>query len=702
MAEVLSAVVWRGTGGRKMRRVLLRYRYWPLPIAVWTAVVLASWFWNQALVEHKLLHLASDRAEFVFKMVETARLWNARHGGVYAAINEHTPPNPYLEVPDREITTPGGVELTMVNPAYMTRQLIEVVSERTDLRLHLTSLKPLNPRNGADAWETVQLKKFEQGSGDVLETVRDDGVEHFRFMAPLKVEEPCLKCHRHQGYRLGEIRGGLSVSFPASPLRAQEAVQLRRIGLMHLIAWCLVSALILFGFVRFRRHVLELETAKEQTESLIVERTAELREQMLERQQAEAQLRLFIESSGEGILGMDLRGRCTLANPEALRLLRSQAEHLLGKELPATIHPRRSDGTPHTPASCALHRTLQSGQAVHDDSDVFWRADGVAIPVEYRSHPLYADGYLLGAVITFSDISQRRAAEASLRKLSSAIEHSPAAAVITDRQGAVEYVNPRFSEMTGYAAEEVLGENPRIWQSGNTPQKTYERLWATIGAGELWEGEWQNKTRQGALFWARARISPIRSESGEITHFVLLMEDISAHKAQEETIWHQAHYDGLTALPNRTLFAQRLNQGLSQAERNDAVCALFYIDLDGFKAVNDTLGHAAGDLLLQEVGQRLLACVRDSDTVARLGGDEFAIILPQVSGRDGARLVAENVLRALAQVFSLNGKQAQVSASIGIAFYPDHAATADALMRAADAAMYAVKAAGKGNYRFAW
>ena len=141
-----------------MRRVLLRYRYWPLPILVWTVVVLASWSWNQALVEHKIVQLAADRAEFVFKMVETARLWNARHGGVYAAINEHTPPNPYLQVPDREITTPGGVRLTMVNPAYMTRQLIGVVAERTDLGLHLTSLKPLNP-NKIKAVTSAQVIK---------------------------------------------------------------------------------------------------------------------------------------------------------------------------------------------------------------------------------------------------------------------------------------------------------------------------------------------------------------------------------------------------------------------------------------------------------------------------------------------------------------------------------------------------------------
>ncbi|GAB4301792.1 MAG: hypothetical protein Kow0096_22890 [Thiohalomonadaceae bacterium] len=684
-----------------MRKIVLQYRYWPLPILIWTLVVLVSFLWNQTQIEQKALLLANDRAQFVFKMVESVRLWNARHGGVYAPVDDYTQPNPYLKVPEREITTPSGTALTMINPAYMTRQLTDVVAELSQLRLHLTSLKPLNPDNAPDTWERSQLEKFERGVGEVSELVGQGEQAVFRFIAPLRVQQPCLKCHEHQGYRLGDIRGGVSVSFAAAPLLAPETVQLRNIGLTHLAVWLLLSGLTLFALSSFRRQMLALETAKAQTESLVERRTAELRAEVAERQQAEAQLRLFIESSGEGIIGMNLQGLCTLVNPEALRRLgMTQPEELLGRPLHELIHHSYADGRVHPVDECALHATLRSGRVVHDDSDVFWRPDGSCFPVEYRSHPLYNDGRLLGAVVTFSDITARKQAETQLRKLSSAVEHSPASAIITDSEGNIEYVNPRFVEMTGYLPEEVIGQNPRIWQSGITPLKTYQRLWATIKGGEVWHGEVLNKAKDGHLFWENARISPIKNDDGEITHFVAVKEDITERKAQEEIIWRQAHYDGLTGLPNRELFAMRLEQALNQADLSEAQAGLLYIDLDGFKQVNDSFGHAAGDTLLREAARRLLTCVRDSDTVARLGGDEFAMVLAQVHGVSGAQVVAQKVLQVLMQPFQLQEQGVTLSASVGIVLYPDDGDTADALLRHADTAMYRAKEAGRNAYRF--
>lgn len=684
-----------------MRKIVLQYRYWPLPILIWTLVVLVSFLWNQTQIEQKALLLANDRAQFVFKMVESVRLWNARHGGVYAPVDDYTQPNPYLKVPEREITTPSGTALTMINPAYMTRQLTDVVAELSQLRLHLTSLKPLNPNNEPDTWERSQLEKFERGVGEVSELVGQGSEAVFRFIAPLRVQQPCLKCHEHQGYRLGDIRGGVSVSFAAAPLLAPETVQLRNIGLTHLAVWLLLSGLTLFALSSFRRQMLALETAKAQTESLVERRTAELRAEVAERQQAEAQLRLFIESSGEGIIGMNLQGLCTLVNPEALRRLgMTQPEELLGRPLHELIHHSYADGRVHPVDECALHATLRSGRVVHDDSDVFWRPDGSCFPVEYRSHPLYNDGRLLGAVVTFSDITARKQAETQLRKLSSAVEHSPASAIITDSEGNIEYVNPRFVEMTGYLPEEVIGQNPRIWQSGITPLKTYQRLWATIKGGEVWHGEVLNKAKDGHLFWENARISPIKNDDGEITHFVAVKEDITERKAQEEIIWRQAHYDGLTGLPNRELFAMRLEQALNQADLSEAQAGLLYIDLDGFKQVNDSFGHAAGDTLLREAARRLLTCVRDSDTVARLGGDEFAMVLAQVHGVSGAQVVAQKVLQVLMQPFQLQEQGVTLSASVGIVLYPDDGDTADALLRHADTAMYRAKEAGRNAYRF--
>jgi diguanylate cyclase (GGDEF)-like protein/PAS domain S-box-containing protein len=684
-----------------MSKVVLQYRYWPLPILIWTLVVLASFLWNQGEMERKAFQLANDRAQFVFKMVESVRLWNARHGGVYAPIDDYTQPNPYLEVPEREIATPAGTRLTMINPAYMTRQLTDVVAELSQLRLHLTSLKPLNPNNEPDSWERAQLEKFERGMGEVSELVGQGEESVFRFIAPLRVQQPCLKCHLHQGYKLGDVRGGVSVSFAAAPLLAPETAQLRNITLTHLAVWLLLSGLTLFALSRFRRQMLALEAAKAQTEGLVEQRTAQLRDEVAERQQAEAQLRLFIESSGEGIIGMNLQGLCTLVNPEALRLLGMERPgQLQGKPLHDLVHHSYADGRPHPLDECALHATLRQGSVVHDDSDVFWRADGSSFPVEYRSHPLYNGDRLLGAVVTFSDISARKEAEAQLRKLSSAVEHSPASAIITDSEGTIEYVNPRFVAMTGYQPEEVIGQNPRIWQSGMTPLKTYQRLWATIKGGEVWHGEVLNKAKDGHLFWENARISPIRNDAGVITHFVAVKEDITERKAQEEAIWRQAHHDGLTGLPNRELFAARLEHALNQVDVDGGETALLYVDLDGFKQVNDNFGHAAGDALLQQVARRLLTCVRDSDTVARLGGDEFAIVLAQVHGAAGAEVAAQKVLQVLVESFPLAKQAATLSASIGIALYPTDATTADDLLRRADGAMYGAKAAGRNRYCF--
>jgi PAS domain S-box/diguanylate cyclase (GGDEF) domain len=684
-----------------MRKIVLQYRYWPLPILIWTLVVVVSFLWNQAEMERKSFLVASDRAQFVFKMVESVRLWNARHGGVYAPVDDYTRPNPYLKVPEREISTPSGTALTMINPAYMTRQLTDVVAELSQLRLHLTSLKPLNPNNEPDGWERAQLEKFEQGVGEVSELVGQGDAALFRFIAPLRVQQPCLKCHEHQGYRLGDIRGGVSVSFAAAPLLAPEAVQLRNIAATHLAVWLLLSGLTLFALTRFRDQMLALETAKAQTEVLVQLRTAELRAEVEERQQAEAQLRLFIESSGEGIIGMNLLGLCTLVNPEALRLLGlEQPEQLLGRPVHELIHHSYADGRAHPLHECALHATLRDGRVVHDDSDVFWRADGGHFPVEYRSHPLYSGGRLLGAVVTFSDITARKQAEAQLRKLSSAVEHSPASAIITDSEGTIEYVNPRFVEMTGYQPEEVIGQNPRLWQSGITPLKTYQRLWATIKGGEVWHGEVLNKAKDGRLFWESAQISPIKDDSGRITHFVAVKEDITERKAQQDAIWRQAHHDGLTGLPNRDLFAARLQQALNQADVGDSEAGLLYIDLDGFKQVNDNLGHAAGDALLREAARRLLTCVRDSDTVARLGGDEFAMVLAQVHGVAGVQVVAQKVLQVLTEPFTVQEQMVTLSASVGIVFYPADGATAEELLRRADAAMYSAKEAGRNRYCF--
>lgn len=290
---------------------------------------------------------------------------------------------------------------------------------------------------------------------------------------------------------------------------------------------------------------------------------------------------------------------------------------------------------------------------------------------------------------------------ASLRKLSTAVEHSASAIIITNRDGVIEYVNPKFCEMTEYSKEEVLGQNPRILKGGDQPEEFYQTLWEQILSGEQWQGEFQNRTKGGRLAWDLSSISPIFDDAGEITHFVAVKEDITERKRLQDELTKQAHYDKLTGLPNRVLFFDRLAQVLALSKRKERRFCLLFIDLDGFKAVNDTYGHDTGDLLLMEVAKKLQGVLRESDTAARMGGDEFTLLLTDLNQFDEAKLVSERILKALGEPLELGGHTCHIGACIGIARYPDDAADGEGLLAAADEAMYEVKRSGKNAYRFA-
>jgi PAS domain S-box-containing protein len=218
----------------------------------------------------------------------------------------------------------------------------------------------------------------------------------------------------------------------------------------------------------------------------------------------------------------------------------------------------------------------------------------------------------------------------NLRKLSQAIEQSPVSVMITDLNGAIEYVNPEFCKITGYRSDEVIGENPRFLKSGQTPITQFKNMWNAISTGQSWSGELYNKKKNGDLFWENVTISPVKNKQGESTHYLAIKEDISLRKDYEERLLYQASYDTLTDLPNRSLAYDRIQQAIATAIREQKHLALLYMDFDHFKNINDTLGHGAGDQFLIKMAKRLKANTRDVDTVARLGGDEFLIMLNEI------------------------------------------------------------------------
>jgi diguanylate cyclase (GGDEF)-like protein len=396
-------------------------------------LILALYFSGIRNEDASMQELAYKEAVANFHKDQAFRIWGTKHGGVYVPVSEHTKPNPYLNhIPERDLTTPAGRQLTLMNPAYMLRQMMDDYNKLYGVKGKITSLRPINPANAPDEWETVALKAFESGEIERIDITELDGEPYLRMIRPMVIQQGCLKCHQQHGYQVGDVRGGVGISVPLS------------------------------GY---------LEVANSHKQNLIF----------------------------------------------ALSLV--------------------------------------------------W-----------------------------------------------------------------------FVGMTGVHR---VGKNSQ--------QRIRER------------------------------------------------------KAYETKIWRQANFDTLTGLSNRSLFMDRLERALAYARRHESKLALLFIDLDGFKDVNDTLGHAHGDLLLQEAAKRLQNCVREMDTVSRLGGDEFTVILPELAESISAAKVAGTILNSLARAYVIDDHETRLSASIGITIFPQDGKDPGMLLQHADTAMYQAKGEGRNTFRyFTW
>ena len=545
------------------------------------ALLALEWRW----IDSSLRAVARERGAALFALIENSRAWNAGHGGVYVAVTDEVQPNPYLRHPARDLETIDGRRLTMINPAYMTRQIAEIAAAGDGVRLHITSLNPIRPENRPDPWEAEALARFDRGEKEVLALLHEGAEPMHRYMAPLYVTPPCLQCHAEQGYKLGDIRGGISVTMPARALAVARDTQRTRAALLHLLAFVVAAGLIHGLMTLSRRHVRAVRRINAEQERLIAQRTGELA--------------------------------------------------TLNRELAAEADKQRSSA------------------------------------------------------------HQLAASEARYRAI---FEGAAEAIMVTDAETRILQVNPAFCAITGYAAEDVIGRTPAMMSSGRHDAAFYDDMRARLAREGAWQGEVWNRRKSGDLYVQWMSITRIGTADAPEA-YVCTFSDITQRKQAEEQIRYRADHDALTGLPNRALFADRLGSALAGASRHGHRFALLAVDLDYFKAVNDRLGHLAGDALLVETAARLQACVRESDTVARLGGDEFAVILTEITGQADAEEVAARICASIARPFVLAEGEACVSASVGIAFGPDGDASLEVLQRRADRALYAVKHSGRGHYR---
>ena len=288
-----------------------------------------------------------------------------------------------------------------------------------------------------------------------------------------------------------------------------------------------------------------------------------------------------------------------------------------------------------------------------------------------------------------------------LRLLEKAFQCNPVAIMITDQANKIISVNQSFTRLTGYGQEEVLGRNPSLLKSGRHGPEFYRDLWNELREQGEWSGEIWDRRKDGSHYPKWLDINVIREcPGGAVSNYVAFFKDMSASKVAEERIRLLAYHDPLTGLPNRLLLTDRLAHALASARRRRGHVAVMFIDLDRFKNVNDSLGHAVGDKLLWEIAHRLNTCVREEDTVSRLGGDEFVIVIESLQDQQDAVAIATKIHRAFEQPILVDGRILHASASIGIALYPDDGENAEVLMQNADTAMYQAKSLGRNNYQF--
>lgn len=304
--------------------------------------------------------------------------------------------------------------------------------------------------------------------------------------------------------------------------------------------------------------------------------------------------------------------------------------------------------------------------------------------------------YLLGIS---EDITHRHQHEKELMQLSLAVEQSPNSIVITDLDGNIEYVNKSFVLITGYRRDEVIGKNPRILQSGKTPKETYAALWDHITHGHSWQGELINKRKNGDHYIEYVMITPVRNSQGETINYLAIKEDITQRKEDEAQIKRLAHLDQLTELPNRQRFSEYFDYLAAKAKRESQKMTLIFLDLDHFKNINDTLGHSIGDKLLLQVTQLIKSSLRASDIISRFGGDEFTLLLPDTQA-PGAAEVCNKLKRCVSQPVNVETHELFVSASMGIAIYPNDGDDLETLLKKADMAMYRAKSLGRNEFCF--
>ena len=771
----------------------------------WTVIIGLSLIWNLLYTNKQTMAKADVMARLAFEKDVSFRTWVTKHGGVYVPVTDETTPNPYLLVPDRDVTTRSGKNLTLMNPAYVMRQYYEDFQRKGGVRGHITSLKPLRPENRPGPWEKLDLLSFEAGKkeAEIVQTL--DGDEYVRLMKPLILTKGCLKCHAFQGYKEGDIRGGISISVPMEPLRHLERYQMLMLSVVHTLLWLVgLSGIIIFGriilkselqqskadealheseekfriiFESSRDALMTLEPpswgftsgnpatiamfrakdekdfishapwqlspehqpdgsasdekARDMIKTVIREGShffewthkridgeefpatvlltrmelagrrflqATIRDITVYKQAEESikrlnqQNKLILDAAGEGIFGLDSHGNHTFMNPSAAQMLGYTVDELLDINSHRTCHYKKADGSPYPAEECPIYLAYKDGKVHHVTDEVFWRKDGTSYPVEYTSTPIIEDGKITGAVVTFMDITERRQAEkalfdseAYLKTLMSAIQ---AGVIVIDvEKHTITDINMAAENLIGDKREAIIGKECHKYvcpaEKGKCPITDLNQI---VDRSER------------VLINAKGEKIPILKTVVPLTikgrkYLIESFIDISERKRMEEELQRLSVTDNLTQVYNRTKYEEVIKREIERTKRTSSPLSVAMLDIDHFKAVNDTYGHAVGDYVLKTLSQIARKNMRDIDYLIRWGGEEFLVIALDTDLR-GAEVLAEKIRKAI-ENYNFE-KVGRVTVSFGVTQFKQDD-TEDPFMKRADDALYQAKEKGRNR-----
>lgn len=415
-------------------------------------------------------------------------------------------------------------------------------------------------------------------------------------------------------------------------------------------------------------------------------------------QSSEEKYRDLIHTVGSIILRCNNKGELVFINEYGLTFFGYREDELLGRPLTETLVPKEDEaGDDLTDwfekvLADPLEHNYSINQNVHKDGSLVW--------VAWSNKPILdGAGKQEGLLCVGTDFTKRKQLEDQQTLSSAVFNHAREAILITDPAGVIIDCNQAFCRITGYSVDEARGNTPAMLNSGRHDDNFYHLMWQSLKVHGYWAGEIWNRRKTGDVYAEMITISAVKDSRNRTQYYVALFSDITEMKEQQQKLEFIAHYDALTGLPNRTLLADRLGLAMKQAQRRKQTIAVAFLDLDGFKAVNDTYGHDAGDALLKGLALRMKEVLRSCDTLARFGGDEFVVILSDLDEANSAVDVIRRLLHAASQSVFYQDSELNVSASLGVTYYPQsQGVEADQLLRQADQAMYLAKLSGKNRY----